>query len=77
MTCQCTCHKPVRIDYDSIERDMMENGIRESEWGPITFFPENWPQNKSVPQDMKQWLHQGLADGSVVLGGHMDPRFEL
>lgn len=78
MECQCACHnKPLQVDYDAIEQDMAENGFRESLRGPATVVPRNWPENKPVPQSVKEWLRRGLADGTLVLEGGMDPRFEL
>lgn len=65
---------PITIDLDAEGEKIEREGIR-GPFGQLTVYPTNWPKNKPVPESEKIWLKKGLADGSIVLGGEMDPRF--
>lgn len=65
---------PITIDLDAEGERVEREGIHGTFSLP-TFYPTNWPKNKPVPESIKDWLKKGLADGTVLLGGEMDPRF--
>ncbi|NMM94603.1 hypothetical protein [Bifidobacterium oedipodis] len=58
---------PIVIDLNEEGENIERNGIT----GPITnltVYPENWPKNKPVPDEVKKWFLNGVANGSILVG---------